>query len=161
VSFDLRVERPASIPDFYKEARDYLLEHEAEHGLMVSVASAMLVAPAESYWSVVRTPDGQVVGAALRSMPKMMLSREGAPGAMAAIAEDAHEANFDSIIGPRPSLQSFAAAFGGRWQQLGKRRTPHGLRGTTTPGYFDGDANVMRTCGKAGDRVAIVCTNWY
>ena len=53
------------------------------------------------------------------------------------------------------------AAFGGRRQQLGKRRTPHGLRGTTTPGYFDGDANVMRTCGKAGDRVAIVCTNWY
>ena len=112
----MRVERPASIPDFYKEARDYLLEHEAEHGLMVSVASAMLVAPAESYWSVVRTPDGHVVGAALRSMPKMILSREGAPGAMAAIAEDAHEANFDSIIGPRPSLQSFAAAFGGRWR---------------------------------------------
>ena len=115
---DLRVEHPASIPDFYTEARDYLLEHEAEHGLMLSVAFATLIAPAESYWSVVRARDGRVVAAALRTMPKMMLSREdgGAPGAMAALAEDARQANFDSIIGPRPSLEAFAAAYGGSWR---------------------------------------------
>ena len=115
---DLRVEHPASIPDFYTEARDYLLEHEAEHGLMLSVAFATLIAPAESYWSVVRARDGRVVAAALRTMPKMMLSREEgrAPGAMAALAEDARQANFDSIIGPRPSLDTFAAAYGGTWR---------------------------------------------
>ena len=115
---DLRVEHPASIPDFYTEARDYLLEHEAEHGLMLSVAFATLIAPAESYWSVVRARDGRVVAAALRTMPKMMLSREEgrAPGAMAALAEDARQANFDSIIGPRPSLEAFAAAYGGSWR---------------------------------------------
>jgi len=118
VPADLRVEHPASIPDFYTEARDYLLEHEAEHGLMLSVAFATLIAPAESYWSVVRARDGRVVAAALRTMPKMMLSREEgrAPGAMAALAEDARQANFDSIIGPRPSLEAFAAAYGGSWR---------------------------------------------
>src|SRR5262249_9429195 len=41
---------------------------------------------------------------------------EGAPGAMAALAEDARQANFDSIIGPRASLESFSAAFGGAWR---------------------------------------------
>jgi len=110
------VERPASIPDFYMEVKDYLLEHEAEHGLMLAVASVTLIAPAESWWSLARAHDGQVVAAALRTMPKMMLSREGARGAMAALAADARQANFDSIIGPWPSLESFAAAFGGRWR---------------------------------------------
>lgn len=114
---DLVVERPASIPDFYSEAGEYLLRHEAEHGLMVSVASATLIPPADSYWSLVRARDGRVVAAALRTMPKMMLSREGAPGAMAALAEDARQATFDSIIGPWPSLESFAAAFGGSWRR--------------------------------------------
>jgi predicted GNAT family acetyltransferase len=113
---DLRVERPASIPDFYAEVRDYLLEHEAEHGLMLSVASATLVAPAESWWSLARTQDGQVVAAALRTTPKLMLSRERTPGAVAALADDARQATFDSIIGPWPSLESFAAAFGGTWR---------------------------------------------
>jgi len=85
---------------------------------MLSVAFATLIAPAESYWSVVRARDGRVVAAALRTMPKMMLSREEgrAPGAMAALAEDARQANFDSIIGPRPSLEAFAAAYGGSWR---------------------------------------------
>jgi hypothetical protein len=127
VPADLRVEHPASIPDFYTEARDYLLEHEAEHGLMLSVAFATLIAPAESYWSVVRARDGRVVAAALRTMPKMMLSREEgrAPGAMAALAEDARQANFDSIIGPRPSLEAFAAAY---WRQLAPDTASRALR---------------------------------
>ena len=113
---DFVVERPASIPEFHAKVRQYLVEHEAEHGLMLSVAFATLITPAESYWAVARARDGHVVAAALRTMPKMMLSREGAPGAMAALAEDARQANFDSIIGPRASLESFAAAFGGTWR---------------------------------------------
>ena len=112
---ELQVERPPTLPDFYKEVRNYLLGHEAEHGLMLSVAAATLVAPADSYWSLVRTRDGQVAAAALRTMPKMILSREGVSGAMAALAQGATQANFESIIGPRPSLDSFAGAFGGTW----------------------------------------------
>jgi predicted GNAT family acetyltransferase len=110
-----RVEHPASIPDFYTEVREYLVEHEAEHGLMLAVAYATLVAPAEAYWSLVRMSDGRVAAAALRTMPKMILSREGAPGAMAAIAHDARGANFQSIIGPPPSLAAFSRAYGGSW----------------------------------------------
>jgi predicted GNAT family acetyltransferase len=113
---DLSVERPASIPDFYTEVRAYLLEHEAEHGLMLSVAYAALVAPADAYWALVRTPDEKVVAAALRTIPKMMLSREGVSGAIAALAEDARQASFESIIGPRASLEAFASAFGGSWR---------------------------------------------
>jgi predicted GNAT family acetyltransferase len=113
---DLTVERPAAIPDFYKEVRGFLLEHEAEHGLMLSVAYAALAAPADAYWALVRTPDKQVVAAALRTIPKMMLSREGVPGAIAALAEDARQASFESIIGPRASLEAFASAFGGSWR---------------------------------------------
>ena len=116
VPSDLVVERPASIPEFYAEVRQYLLEHEAEHGLMLSVAFATLIAPAESYWALARARHGYVVAAALRTMPKMMLSREGAPRAMAALAADARQANFESIIGPWSSLESFSAAFGGRWR---------------------------------------------
>ena len=113
---DLSVERPASIPDFYNAAREYLLEHEAEHGLMLSVAYAALVAPADAYWALVRTHDKRVVAAALRTIPKMMLSRAGDPGAIAALAEDARQAKFESIIGPRDSLEAFASAFGGSWR---------------------------------------------
>jgi len=116
VSKDLRVERPASIPDFYTEARSYLLDHEAEHGLMLSGAFATLVAPAESFWSLVRGRDDKVVAAALRTIPKMMLSREGVPGAMAALAASARDARFESILGPWTSLEPFASAFGGEWK---------------------------------------------
>jgi len=86
---------------------------------MLSVASAALVAPAEAYWSLARTHEGggEVVAAALRTIPKMILSREGVPGAMAAIANHARDASFSSIIGPWPSLESFAAAFGGSWRR--------------------------------------------
>ena len=114
---DFTVERPPTIPEFYNEAREYLLEHEAEHGLMLSVAFAALVAPADSYWSIVRTTGGRVVAAALRTIPKMMLSREGMPGAMAALAEHAKQASFESILGPWESLEAFAAAFGGNWRR--------------------------------------------
>ena len=114
---DVRVERPSTISDFYTAARGFLLEHEAEHGLMLSVASAFLVAPAGAYWSLARTREGEVVAAALRTIPKMMLSREGLPGAIAAIADHARDASFASIIGPWPSLESFAAAFGGSWRR--------------------------------------------
>jgi predicted GNAT family acetyltransferase len=111
------VERPTSISDFYDEARPYLLGHEAEHGLMMSVAFAALLVPPDAYWALVRNPEHEVVAAALRTIPKMMLSREGSPGAMAALAENARAANFESIIGPWSSLESFAAAFPGRWRQ--------------------------------------------
>lgn len=113
---DLHVERPPSLADFYAATEGFLLEHEAEHGLMLSVASAPSVA-ADAYWSLARAPDGKVVAAALRTMPKMMLSREGVPGAMAAIAADARDAGFTSIIGPWLSLESFAAAFGSDWRR--------------------------------------------
>ena len=111
------VDRPATIPDFYSEARDFLLENEAEHGLMVSVADRTLVAPADAYWALARDSAGRVVAAALRTMPKMMLAREAAAGAIAALAEDARRAQFQSIIGPWPSLHSFATAFGGDWRE--------------------------------------------
>ena len=121
VAFPVRqkfiVDRPATIPDFYSEARDFLLENEAEHGLMLSVAAGTLVAPADAYWALARDSAGRVVGAALRTMPKMMLAREGAAGATAALADDARRAQFQSIIGPWPSLHSFATAFGGDWRE--------------------------------------------
>jgi len=110
------VERSASISDFYDVARTYLLAHEAEHGLMISVASSTLAKPADAYWGVVRNQSNDVVAAALRTIPKMMLSREGEQGAMAAIADDARQANFQSVIGPRSSMEAFAAAFGGNWR---------------------------------------------
>ncbi len=142
VPSDLLVERPASIPDFYREAREYLLEHEAEHGLMLSVAFSTLIAPAESYWSLARARDGHVVAAALRTMPKVMLSREGAPGAMAALAEDARQAKFDSIIGPRQSLESFAAAFGGTWRST-HRHVLYECRSVQTPPVAPGKRFVV------------------
>jgi len=116
VRADLRVEHPASIPDFYNEARGYLLGHEAEHGLMLSVGALTLVAPVDAYWAVVRNAANEVVGAALRTIPKMMLSREGQAGAMATLAADARQASFESIIGPWPSLKAFAAVFDGTWR---------------------------------------------
>ena len=112
---DFAVERPPTIPDFHKEVRDYLLGHEAEHGLMLSVAASALIAPVDSYWALVRNSRQQVVAAALRTIPKMILSREGASGAIAALADHARQASFESILGPWPSLEEFAAAFGGSW----------------------------------------------
>jgi predicted GNAT family acetyltransferase len=111
------VDRPATISDFYNEARSYLLANETEHGLMLSVAAGTLVAPADAYWAVVRDRAGKVVAAALRTIPKMILGREASTGAAEALGADARQAKFESIIGPWASLRSFAAAFGGDWRE--------------------------------------------
>src|ERR1043166_2747748 len=80
-------------------------------------ANATQPAPPDAYWALVRDGnDGAVVGAGLRNTSKLILSRESVPGAMALLAADAMQPQVDSVIGPRRSLNAFAAASGRAWR---------------------------------------------
>lgn len=49
---------------------------------------------------------------------------------------------------------------GGSWRQLSVTRIPSGGSQVYTTAHNDA-GYVMRACGKAGNRVEIVCTRWY
>src|ERR1043166_4930531 len=111
----MRLDRPPTLAAFLAAAESFLVQHEAEHGLMLAVAAQP--APPDAYWALVRDGnDGAVVGAGLRNTSKLILSRESVPGAMALLAADAMQPQVDSVIGPRRSLNAFAAASGRAWR---------------------------------------------
>lgn len=106
--------KPDSFGEFRHLAEGFLLSNEAEHGLIYGIAS--LPAPPGSYCAVA-TVDGRVVAAVIRTIAKMVVSREEAPGAMALIAADAiHDPGLHGILGPPKSLESFAGGTHRQWR---------------------------------------------
>lgn len=111
----MELRRVASLAAFREEARPLLLEYEIEHGLIFSIASAPNP-PADAY-SVVVLHEGKVVAAALRTIKKAVLSREKVPGAIALLTGDAlADPKLQGVLGPRPSVEAFAAASGRQWR---------------------------------------------
>lgn len=113
----MQISRPDSLPEFLALAEPFLLRHEAEHGLMLGVAAATASPAADAYWALV-IDRGTVVGAGLRTQTKLIVSREGMIGAMAALAADATGPRLHDVLGPRHSVESFALATGGTWRPV-------------------------------------------
>ena len=110
----MQILRPASLAEFVDLAEPFLTRHEAEHGVMLGVAMSAPTPAPGAYWGVAM--DGSsVAAAALRTDTKLILSREGVPGAIAALAADASGARNQRILGPPASVERFAAASGRAW----------------------------------------------
>ena len=110
---------PASFDEFLARAAPLLLAHEGEHGIMLSAAADAARSPAlaSGSYAVLAEQNGRVVAAALRTTAKLLLSREAAPGGIAALGEDALPQARVAVIGPTDSVAAFAAAAGGRWRE--------------------------------------------
>jgi predicted GNAT family acetyltransferase len=112
----VELRRPASLKAFREEALPLLLEHEIEHGLIFSITNVPNP-PADAYCALV-VHDGEVVAAALRTIKKAALSLEKRPGAIALIAADAlRDPKLQGVLGPRASVEAFAAASGRQWKK--------------------------------------------
>lgn len=112
--------KPATIAEFLNVASCFLLRHETEHGLILGIAADPVSPPIDAYWALVMH-DGEVVGSALRTAVKLVVSREDRPGAMALLARDAmeHQARpgGTAVLGPPASVDAFAAAVPGTWRE--------------------------------------------
>jgi predicted GNAT family acetyltransferase len=112
----VELRKPATLAAFRDEALPLLLRYEIEHGLIFSVASAPNP-PVDAYSAIV-VHEGEVVAAAIRTIKKAVLSHEDAPGAFALIAADLlHDPKLQGVIGPRESIDAFAAASGRQWRE--------------------------------------------
>jgi predicted GNAT family acetyltransferase len=105
--------KPPTFGEFRHLTEPFLLEHEAEHGLIYGIASSPT--PADGYSALV-LDGGKVVAAVIRNISKMVVSREDAPRAMALIAADAiHDPGLQGILGPLASLESFVQGSKREW----------------------------------------------
>src|SRR5689334_5039496 len=135
----MRVERLSTAAELLAAATPFLVEHEVPHGLLLGLAGdAAAAGSAIAYAAVVRDGGGAVVGAALRTHDIVVLSREGAPGAAAALARDAsgadaHPPAVTRAHVPEGSAEAFVAAAGAdRWRTV-RREGIHELRAVVPP----------------------------
>lgn len=108
--------RLGSLPDFITLASPFLLEHEAEHGLMLGVAMATEPSAPAAYCALAND-SGAVVAAALRTNTRLIVSREGKGGAMAMIAADSVAPDCDVVLGPVAAVDAFVASSELRWER--------------------------------------------
>lgn len=114
----MKLHRARSLAGFLRDASPFLLEHEAEHGLMIGVAADCDPVPPSAYWAIVRDAEGTLVAAALRTTEKLMLSRARRPGATALIAESVacNATAVPGVLGPPDVVHEFVERAGGEWQ---------------------------------------------
>lgn len=84
---------------------------------MLGVAAATTDLEPTAYWGLVMD-HGAVVGAGLRTTSRLIVSREGSVGAMAALAADAIGPHMHDVLGPRAAVEAFVLAVGGEWKLL-------------------------------------------
>jgi len=138
----MEIARPDSLPEFVARASAFLLSHEAEHGLLLGVAAATTEPAADAYWSLV-VHGGSVVGAALRTATGLILSREGATGAMALVASDAASPLLRRVLGPQNSVERFAAGSEQSWSPVMSQGI-YECRAAVFPGHVSGRRRVAR-----------------
>jgi predicted GNAT family acetyltransferase len=113
---------------------------------MLGVARATAEPAPGAYWALV-LHDGEVVAAALRTETRLILSREGAPGAMALFAADAASPKIRRILGPPDSVERFAAASEQSWSQV-MLQCIYECRAVTSPKRVSG----VRRVAQSADR---------
>ncbi|HTE46482.1 MAG TPA: GNAT family N-acetyltransferase [Gemmatimonadaceae bacterium] len=113
--------RPASIAEFIDLGGPFLSANEAQHGVMLGVAIATQNPAPNAYWALV-VDNGFVVGAALRTSTRLILSRENAAGAMALLAVDTRDHAFHAVLGPTESVESFIIGSERPWRDVMSQR---------------------------------------
>ena len=83
---------------------------------MLGVALSTPTPRPEAYFGLVADGD-RVVAAGLRTSNRLIVSREGQPGAMAMLAADACDRNTEAVLGPVASVTAFIEASGAKWKK--------------------------------------------
>jgi uncharacterized protein len=152
----MRVDTVTTAAAFAEVATPFLATHEVEHGLMLGLARAAADAGTPIAWSAVaRDGAGAVVGATLRTHDTVLLSREGVPGAAAALARDALAPALAPGVAraglPAALADAFAAASGVAWRTE-RGLWIHELRAVVPPPPVPG----ARRVAGAADRETLV-----
>jgi predicted GNAT family acetyltransferase len=113
-----RIDDPAT---FVRAAFPFLLEHEAEHSLMLGLAGRAVDAPdaydEPAYEVVIRDEGGAVAAAALRTPPfNLIVSDTALPDAVDLLVEDAAArfGDLPGVLGPSAVAARFAEAWAAR-----------------------------------------------
>ena len=116
----MKLRRFDAVGDFLAVAEPFLVEREAEHNLILGVASSITDAP-EAYsgppYLAVVTDRDRVVAAVVRTPPfRLVLSEVDDPRALGLLAEDSLSEDLPGVLGPVEHVRSFVearAALGG------------------------------------------------
>jgi predicted GNAT family acetyltransferase len=116
----MELRRFDAVNDFLGVAEPFLVEREAEHNLLLGVASSITEAP-EAYngppYLAVVTDHGRVVAAAIRTPPfRLVLSEVDDPRAIGLLAADWPANELPDVLGPVEHVRAFVegrAALGG------------------------------------------------
>jgi uncharacterized protein len=117
----MELRRFDAVADFLDIAEPFLVEREAEHNLMLGVASSLTEAP-EAYsgppYLAAVTDAGRVVAAGIRTPPfRLVLSEVDDPRAIGLLAEDSLADELPGVLGPVEQVRAFVdarAALGGQ-----------------------------------------------
>jgi len=149
-----RVVRHDGAAAFLAAAAAWLERDEVEHNVMLSIALGLAQAPAgpgsRPYLATILDAGDAIVGCALRTPPhKLVLTRFDPPAAPALVtALSAVYPTLDAVVGPEPSVDAFAAAWGERFDvtvRRGTRQQLYVLRAVTPPARAV--AGVLRAVG--------------
>lgn len=105
---------------YYKKVKDYLLQHEAQHCLLLGLVNALICTPErfshQPYLAVVEE-DNAVVTVGLRTPPNhLILSHSVSPQASIVMAQELHrqQSQLPGVHGPTDEANIFARV----WQEL-------------------------------------------
>jgi uncharacterized protein len=110
----MELRRFAAVGEFIEAAGPFLVEREAEHNLMLGVASSLVEAP-EAYngppYLATVTDAGRVVAAAIQTPPfRLILSEIDAPAAIDCLAADVLRRDLPGVLGPAEHVAAFVEA---------------------------------------------------
>ncbi len=120
----MELKRYTDVAEFYQRAEPFLIEHEAEHCLMLGLCSGLLnnmqQLESEPYLATVED-EGIVVAASLRTPPHNIILSLIAPGhsaeqVTALVAADAHK--FYDVLSGVLAPSAISRAFCDEWQRL-------------------------------------------
>ncbi|CAN5848116.1 GNAT family N-acetyltransferase [soil metagenome] len=117
----LTVSRPRTVEEFLAQAGDFLARHEAEHNLLLGIASTIRQSP-EIYgepprFAVVSDEQGTVKAATLQTPPfNVVLSMSEDEAATDALADALRGDPLPGVLGPK----DVAARFAARWAGAGR-----------------------------------------
>lgn len=117
----MQLHRFDSIDKFWDKTQDYLLQHEAEHNVMLGIVNTLLYNPARysepPYLAMVES-DGEIVGTAIRTPPhKLLLSKFSNLKALTLIAEDLQQEPLPGVTGLVLEVETFLQALQGLSKQ--------------------------------------------
>lgn len=116
----MQLRRFDNVQEFWHHAQDYLLQHQAEHNLLLGISHALLHYPErypEPPYLAIAETNGKILAAAIRTPPnKLVLSKAGNLNALGAIAQDLQ--NYPEQLPGVSGLVAEVSAFLQAWRSL-------------------------------------------